>query len=248
MIIKAIRVRNFRCIRDETLPCEQLTALVGRNGSGKSSFLRALSLFYDVSAKYTEDDFYARETSQAILITITFSSLTGEESKLFRKYVEGGELTVEKVLKWPPGKGSQNYYGTSLRNSEFDSFRSATGGGLRTEYSKLRTLNKYSILPLYTNKEDAEEALRRWEETNPDQCSRQPDDGKFFGFREVGEAHLERYTKFLFVPAVRDAAEDVSEGRGTPITELMDLVVRSALAQRKDIQKLWEDTQKQPIT
>jgi len=69
-------------------------------------------------------------------------------------------------------------------------------------------------LPQHTNKEDAEEALRKWEETNPNQCSRQPDDGKFFGFREVGEAHLERYTKFLFVPAVRDAAEDVSEGRG----------------------------------
>ena len=245
MIVKAIRVKNFRCIRDETLPCEQLTALVGRNGSGKSSFLRALSLFYDVSAKYTEDDFYARDTSQEILITITFSSLTGEESKLFRKYVERGELTVEKVLKWPPGKGSQNYYGTSLKNSEFDSFRSATGSSLRAEYSKLRTLDKYSTLPQYTNKEDAEEALRKWEETNPGQCSRQPDEGKFFGFREVGETHLERYTRFLFVPAVRDAAEDVSEGRGTPITELMDLAVRSALAQREDIQKLREDTQKQ---
>ena len=80
MIIKVIRVRNFRCIRDEPLPCEQLTALVGRNGSGKSSFLRALSLFYDVSAKYTEDDFYARDTGQDILITITFSGLTEEDS------------------------------------------------------------------------------------------------------------------------------------------------------------------------
>jgi len=99
MIVKAIRVRNFRCIYDKTLPCERLTALVGRNGRGKSSFLRALSLFYDVSAKYTKDDFYARDTSQEIMITITFSSLTGEESKLFRKYVEGGVLTVEKVLK-----------------------------------------------------------------------------------------------------------------------------------------------------
>lgn len=245
MIIKVIRVRNFRCIRDETLPCEQLTALVGPNGSGKSSFLRALSLFYDVSARYTEDDFYARNNSQDILFTITFSGLTEEESKLFRKYIEGGELTVEKVLKWPPLKGSQSYYGTSLRNSEFDSFRAATGTSLRTEYGKLRTLDKYSVLPQYTNKEDAKEALQRWEESNPDKCSRQRDDGKFFGFREVGEAHLERHTKFLFVPAVRDAAEDVSEGRGTPITELMDLVVRSALAQREDIQKLREDTQKQ---
>lgn len=147
MIIKSIHVRNFRCIRDETLPCEQLTALVGPNGSGKSSFLRALDMFYTVSARYTEEDFYACDTSQDILITLTFTDLTEEEKRLSQKYVEGGELTVEKEMKWPVGKGSQKYYGTSLQNPEFDSFRSATGTNLRAEYNKLR--EKYSELPEY---------------------------------------------------------------------------------------------------
>lgn len=243
MIIKSIHVRNFRCILDETLPCEQLTALVGPNGSGKSSFLRALDMFYTVSARYTEEDFYNRDTSQDILITVTFSELTEEERKLFQKYVEGGELTVEKEMKWPPGKGSQKYYGTSLQNLEFDSFRSASGANLRAEYNRLRE-DKYSDLPEYTNKKDAEKTLQAWEETHPDQCLRQRDDGQFFGFKEVGEAHLERYTRFLFIPAVRDASEDAAEGKGSVLSELMDLVVRSVLTQREDVKKLQDDTQK----
>jgi len=109
MIINSIRVQNFRCICDETLPCEQLTALIGPNGSGKSSFLQALDKFYTPSARYTDDDFYNRDTSQDIIITITFTftDLIGDEKKLFQKYVEGGKLTVEKEMKWPPSKGKQ---------------------------------------------------------------------------------------------------------------------------------------------
>lgn len=244
MIIKSIRVQNFRCIRDETLPCEQLTALIGPNGSGKSSFLRALDMFYTPSARYTEDDFYNRDTLQDIIITITFNNLTEDEKKLFQKYIEGGKLTVEKEMKWPPSKENQKYYGTSLQNPEFDSFRSATGANLRREYNKLRE-DKYSDLSEYTNKDDAEKALQSWEESHPDQCSRRRDEGQFFGFKEVGEAHLERFTRFVPIPAVRDASEDAAEGRGTPLTVIMDLVVRSVLAQRKEIVELQEGTQKQ---
>lgn len=59
MRISSIRVRNYRCIEDEKLDCDALTVLVGRNGAGKSSFLRALELFYSPAAKYTQDDFYS---------------------------------------------------------------------------------------------------------------------------------------------------------------------------------------------
>lgn len=46
MIIKSVQVKNFRSIKDEILQCDKLTALVGANGSGKPSFLRAIELFY----------------------------------------------------------------------------------------------------------------------------------------------------------------------------------------------------------
>jgi KTSC domain/AAA ATPase domain len=52
MIIKAINVKHFRSILDEGLDCDNLTVLVGRNGTGKSSFLRALDVLRPEGGRY----------------------------------------------------------------------------------------------------------------------------------------------------------------------------------------------------
>jgi hypothetical protein len=226
------------------MQCEQLTAFIGANGSGKSSFLKSLDLFYQSNAKYTDDDFYNKDTNNDIVITVTFTNLSDKENELFQKYIEGGELTVEKVIKWPSGKGAQKYYGTSLQNPDFDPFRSASGVQLRIEYNKLCE-NDYPDLPAYTNKDAGEDALQKWEGSHSEKCERRRDNGQFFGFKEVGEAHLERYTRFIPVPAVRDASEDAVEGRNSPLTQIMDLVVRSVLSQKTEIVELQEGTQTQ---
>lgn len=244
MIIKSVYVENFRCIRDETLHCERLTALVGANGTGKSSFLRAIELFYTASAKYTKQDFYGGDTEKPIIIRVTFTDLTDEEKKLFDKYVVSGELTVEKEMTWPPGRRSQKYYGASMRNSDFQPIRSASNATeMKKHYQALLGHEKYASLPQWTKKDDAPVAMEGWENEHLDQCSMGRDDGQFFGFKEVGQAHLERFTRFLFIPAVRDASEDAAEGRGTVLSDLMDLVVRSTLAERKEIQELRKDAQ-----
>ena len=92
MIINSVRVQNFRSIRDEVLPCDRLIAVVGPNGSGKSSFLRALEMFYAPVARYCDEDFFGRDLSQEISVTVTFTDLTTEEQELFSKYVEAGHL------------------------------------------------------------------------------------------------------------------------------------------------------------
>lgn len=53
MKLKRVRIRNFRCFQNETaLDFEEITALVGRNDSGKSAVLDALALFF---GGYTAD-------------------------------------------------------------------------------------------------------------------------------------------------------------------------------------------------
>jgi len=244
MIIKSVRVRNFRCIRDEALECGGLTVLVGPNGSGKSSFLRAIDLFYTLAAKISEEDFYARNTSQPIIITITFIDLTDEEKRLYKPYLENGSLTIEKEISSPGGRGNEKYFGSRMRNPDFQGIRSVdSASGKRGAYNDLRQQAQYSGLPTVSRADDIEHILEDWERNNLDRCQRLPDEGQFFGF--LGGAKLERFTGFIPVPAVKDASEDATEGRGSPITQLMDLVVRQALEQRTDLEQFRSNVTKE---
>lgn len=245
MIIKSIRVQHFRSILNQILPCEQLTALVGPNGSGKSSLLRAMELFYAASPKFGVEDFYAEGTSKDIEITVSFTDLDPEETDRFTSYLENGHLTVVRILSLADGKTSAKYHGSSLQNADFAPIREAgKAAEKKTAYEEVRQKPKYADLPKWTKQEDALAALKTWETSHPNQCTRQRDDGQFFGFTEVAQGYLGRYTRFISIPAVRDAADDAAEGKGSPITEIMDLVVRSVLANREDVMQLKKETQK----
>jgi len=237
MIIESIHVQNFRSINDEILTCDNLTALIGPNGSGKSAFLKALQIFYNSNAEYTEDDFYANNTDETINLTVTFKDLNTEEQNCFKKYIKDNKLVVKKILSWPRNNKSQLYYGLHLQNPDFDKFRSASGGDFRKEYKKLKE-GDYPDLDTYTNKTDAEESLQKLENSNPDKCSLKQDEGQFFGFKEVGIGNLGRFTQFVYIPAVYDASEETLEGRGTIFTQIMDLVIRRVLSEKKEFQEL----------
>ena len=55
------------------------------------------------------------------------------------------------------------------------------------------------------------------------------DPGQFFGFRQVAQGYLGRFTQFISIPAVRNAQTDATEGKGSSVTQIMDLVVRNVL-------------------
>ena len=109
MFIKEVHVKNFRSILDESLPCDSLTALVGRNGSGKSSFLSAIELFYNPSAKITAEDFYSEDATQDIEIAVTFTGLSTEAKDFFSAYIDNDVMTVVRVFSYSQGKNSGTY-------------------------------------------------------------------------------------------------------------------------------------------
>lgn len=47
--VTGIRIRGFRCLNDVALPLDGLTALIGENGSGKSSLLEAIEVLHRAS-------------------------------------------------------------------------------------------------------------------------------------------------------------------------------------------------------
>jgi putative ATP-dependent endonuclease of OLD family len=81
MRINSVRVKNFRSLRDSQITFNELTALIGSNGAGESSFLRALELFYTVNASYTEEDFYNRNSHEEISVQVEFTELGGKPKR-----------------------------------------------------------------------------------------------------------------------------------------------------------------------
>ncbi len=249
MIIQSVHVKNFRSVLDEQLLCSELTAIVGPNGAGKSSFLRALELFYDGSAKVEVGDFYNEDTNEEIVIGVTFADLSAEAKERFSAYVQDDTLTVERAIRYVDGRVSSSYHGASLQHTEFGPLREGLavkdrGKTAKDQYNTLRDDSKYNALPAWTTLGAVEEVLTAWEAAHAAECIRQRDAGNFFGFQEVGQGYLGRFTRFLFIPAVRDAADDAMEGRGSPLTVLMDMVVRNALAGKRELQDLEEETQR----
>ena len=247
MIAKSIRVQNFRSILDATLPCERLTALVGANGAGKSSFLRAIEMFYSDSPKIEIDDYYNKDTFKEIIVTITFGDLQTEAKTLFARYVQNDELTVERVFKWNGIKCESSLHGSLLQIPDFAAFRSAAevnATTARPKYDELRAISKYSTLPKWTSFTAAKETIRNWEESHQADCSRARDDGHFFGFHEVGAGHLGKFTMLRYIPAVRDASVDATDKGNSVIAELMDLVVRNEVAKKSEVLAFQEETKR----
>ena len=244
MFIKEVHVKNFRSILDESLPCDSLTALVGRNGSGKSSFLSAIELFYNPSAKITAEDFYSEDATQDIEIAVTFTGLSTEAKDFFSAYIDNDVMTVVRVFSYSQGKNSDTYHGIRLQNPDFVCVRNAGGKmNIRNKYNEIRETQEYLSLPTVRSAEEALDALAEWESQNPAQCLPLRDDGQFFGFAEVAQGYLGRYTRFIHIPAVRDAQEDATDNKGSPVTEIMDLVVRNALTNREDLANFKQHTQ-----
>ena len=246
MLIRNIHVKNFRSILNERLPCDSLTALVGRNGSGKSSFLSALGLFYNPNARVTPEDFYAEDVTEDIEIAVTYWDFNEEVKDFFSAYIDNESLTVVRVISDPQAGMSGTYHGMGLQHRGFVEIRNAGSAvAIKEKYGEIRESRGYASLPSVTSAGAARTEMDTWETQNREQCTRLRDDGQFFGFTQVAQGYLGRYTKFIHVPAVRDAQEDATEKKGSSVTEIMDLVVRSALAKRGDVSEFEKRTQDQ---
>ena len=83
MRIESVRIQNLRAFKDETVSFNKYTCLVGPNGSGMSTVLCALNVFFrearDVATNLQqlhEEDFHRKNTNEPIQITVTFVDLS----------------------------------------------------------------------------------------------------------------------------------------------------------------------------
>lgn len=228
MILKSVRIQNYRSIKDDTLHCGSLTALVGANGSGKSSFLRAVNLFGLEKPDLCKEDYYNGQTDDPIRITVTFSNLSDSEINEFADYILKDDLVVTNILEWNNGKPKPSYRGMRLQNPDFSHIHDDDTKDAKQKYEALRRINIYKDqLPKCSTKDDVKNALRQWELGNPGKCERILGNEKEFK-RIVG--FPERFVQVLYVPPVRNAVEDAQESKNSVLSKLMELAVHNRLA------------------
>ncbi|WP_310530934.1 AAA family ATPase [Novosphingobium sp.] len=236
MQLRQVTVRHFRSLRDNTVQIGAHTALIGGNGAGKSSLLKAIEKFYSTTKSLDPDDFYGRDQTIPVEIELTFDNLSAAALETFESRVREGRLVITRIFDQSSSSG--RYYGSVLQNPDFTTIRTQTAAtAKRDAYKQLKADNvDYAGLPAAASAVAVDEALLIWEAEHPQMLTLCRDDGQFFGFQNASRGALQKFTTFVFIPAVREAASDAADGKGSPIARLLELVVKGAILQRKDIQ------------
>lgn len=249
MRLLAIHVQHFRCIENESLQLDDLTALVGANGAGKSAFLRTLGYFYEGPGGISREDFYNRDATKPIEITVTYGALGDEERRAFNRYVHDDVLKVVLRVIWlTPEDGGEasagsSYHGWIRQHKPFQDVRAAATAPDRV--AALRNLVEgepelYGFTPesAWTR---AQVQMAEWESAHPEQCLLELDDGSYFKAPNTETGPLAPYTQLIFVPAVRDASDEAAESRTSTIGRLVALVVGD-ISTSEDVQRVSQES------
>jgi predicted ATP-dependent endonuclease of OLD family len=238
MFIQSVEVKNFRSILNQKMDFEELTALVGKNGAGKSSFLYSIKTFYEPNAVISEEDFFGHDISNPIEITITYNNLTEKEKKEFSPYIVEGSLIVKKRITKENDKIIQKYYGIKLQIPIFAEIRKITSKIEKKE--EWNTLVNNKALPDLSQKaskaDQVDQMMEEYESNHPELKEPLESEYQFFGATNIGGGKLDNYTKFVLIPAVKEASDEVTNKKGA-ISQILDMIVIRKINERPDIKK-----------
>jgi energy-coupling factor transporter ATP-binding protein EcfA2 len=237
--IARLDVENFRSLECASIEFDRLTAIVGRNGAGKSTALSALALFYNLAAQLTEHDYFDCDTRRTIKIRVTYKSLTLLEQQEFSSYVSDGSLTVSKVVS----VGGASYKGVRQQVPEFASIRAKPFREQQAELKELIAARRYQgLVGSPRSQADLNALLDGFEQQNRTLLQPIESDTQFLGPTNIGGGKLDKFTKFVRIPAVRDAAGELD--RKGAILQLIDVLVLRSVNARPEVRALNEELER----
>lgn len=239
MKLTKLRIRNYRCFKDQEIVFDDYSCLVGPNGSGKSTVLMALNVFFrntqapsDV-LNLDEEDFHDRNTSEPIEITATFTDLSDQAKKDLKAYVRQDELIITARAEWDEALRAAEMRQLGVRQviQDFAPYFEAEEAGervaeLRSIYTQLR--EQYEDLDAGTTKDAMRSALREYEESHPDLCKPLQSKNQFYGWSK-GVNLLEKHCQWVYLPAIKDPTEEQDEQRNSALGKLLQRSIRSQI-------------------
>jgi putative ATP-dependent endonuclease of the OLD family len=251
--LQSIAIKNFRCFEDATIQLDDYTALIGPNGCGKSAVLSALNVFFGektsaipVPNVLSSDAFHHHNHGEPIIVKLTFANLTADEKAALADYVRADKLIVSAEAIYDPASETApvKQYGYRLGVKKFAPFFELLNDGAKVDeliatYGPLATEFSLTISGRQT-KAAMETALRDYEGAHPELCVELKSEDQFYGFTR-GVHKLKPFVQYIYLPAVKDAAEEELEARVGVLGTLVSRIVRSQLNLEGDLDAIQLD-------
>ena len=148
MKIQSVHIKNFRTLKDVTIPFQSVTTFIGPNGAGKSTVLRALDWFFNGKPNaLTQKDCSYGATDAAIEVQVTFNELTDKDRAELGKYAPEGVSTFT-AWKLRSSDGSEVLSANAKGLPEFTAIKTAKNAtSKKDEYAQLRSTRPDLQLP-----------------------------------------------------------------------------------------------------
>jgi predicted ATP-dependent endonuclease of OLD family len=252
MRLSSLRIENFRSFEDQTIPFDNYTCFVGLNGSGKSTVLIALNIFFRNTGSsatdllnLSEEDFHLKDTSRPIKITLTFDHLSEDAKAALKAYVRHDQLVVSAIAEFDPvtQRAPVRQVGSRLVMGRFkDYFRAeenrARAAELKQIYEVIR--KDFPALPAPGSMDAMRVALRAFEEQHPELCELIEGETQFYGWTK-GENLLRQFMQWEHLPAVKDPTSEQDEGRATTLGAILERTIRSKVSFEQPLTELRKD-------
>lgn len=242
MKIQSARIKNFRTLKDVTIPFDSVTTFIGPNGAGKSTVLRALDWFFNGKpGSLTEKDCSFGAIDEDIEVQITFSDLTEKDREALGKYAPEGAVTFTAWKR----RGPDGAESLSANSKSYVPFNSIRGKGSAAEkkaaYNELRGADASLGLPAWSNVDAANQAMTAWEAGHIDQLIEAPESlqTNFFGFNSGGK--MSGLFDFVLVTADLRASEESIDGKSSIIGRILERSIDRAAAD-EEIAKIVEES------
>jgi len=215
--ISQVKIENFRCLGNVELTVDDLTVLIGANGTGKSSVLRALRWFFD-GGELDVRDICGQMPDARIVVGVTFQDLTPADREQLGSYATEGAATFWRT--WSTEEGVK-LTGRALAYAPFEEIRSLeTATERKKAYSELRREEPELELQSASSGAAVDQAMGDWESSNPEKLTPATTSAThLFGFS--GQPRLAGRFDYVFVPAISDAEEQTRHARGTLLQQVM---------------------------
>ncbi|MBS1985960.1 MAG: ATP-dependent endonuclease [Bdellovibrionales bacterium] len=242
MKIQTVRIKNFRALKDVTIPFDSVTTFIGPNGAGKSTVLRALDWFFNGKpGSLTEKDCSFGATDENIEVQVTFADLTAKDRESLGKYAPEEVATFTAWRRRSPD-GADVISANAKSFPDFNAIKAAGSVTAKKElYSKLRSDRPELDLPVANTGPAVEQAMTTWESSNTDQLVDAPEalQTNFFGFNSGGK--MSGLFDFVLVTADLRASEESIDGKSSIIGRILERSIDRAAAD-EEIAKIVEES------